>query len=81
LARERKVYIESQSRRVLERRGVDTRDGVEGAVDGRRVGEEEVRGLEGIAGALGMGGGRDRDRDRGGEKEQGEDEPEVMDTS
>ncbi|KAF2010955.1 hypothetical protein BU24DRAFT_377715, partial [Aaosphaeria arxii CBS 175.79] len=31
---ERRVYIESQSKRVLERRGVDTRDGVEGVVGG-----------------------------------------------
>ncbi|KAF2874226.1 Mis12 protein-domain-containing protein [Massariosphaeria phaeospora] len=53
LAKERKVYIESQSKRILERRGVDTRDGVEGEFGGSRVGGDEVRALEGIVGALG----------------------------
>jgi kinetochore protein Mis12/MTW1 len=48
LNRERKVYVESQSKRILERRGVDTRDGVEGVWEGSRVRAEEVRGLEGL---------------------------------
>lgn len=52
-ARERKEYVESQTRRVLERRGVDVRNG--GAVEGRRVGAEEVRALEGLVGVLGKG--------------------------
>ncbi|KAL1598927.1 hypothetical protein SLS60_008072 [Paraconiothyrium brasiliense] len=51
-AKERRLYIESQSRRALERRGVDTRDGVEGNVEGSRVRVEELSALEGIAGAL-----------------------------
>ena len=68
LARERKTYIESQSKRILERRGVDTTDGVEGAVEGSRVRAEEVRGLEGIAEAL----------ERGKEKQE---EVDAMDTS
>lgn len=53
LAKERQVYIESQSKRILERRGVDTMDGVEGAVEGQRVRAEEVRGLEGIVQRMG----------------------------
>lgn len=55
IAKERREYIESQSKRILEQRGVDTRDGVEGAVEGQRVRAEEVRGLEGIAQALSKG--------------------------
>jgi kinetochore protein Mis12/MTW1 len=46
VASERKEYLESQTKRALERRGVDTRDGVEGVVEGRRVGPEDVKGLE-----------------------------------
>ncbi|KAF2194422.1 Mis12-domain-containing protein [Zopfia rhizophila CBS 207.26] len=57
LARERKEYIESQSKRILERRGVDTRDGVEGVVEGSRVRSEEVRGLEGLVQEMGKGDG------------------------
>lgn len=61
-AKERRVYVESQSKRVLERRGVDTRNGVEGVVEGNRVGAEEVRGLEGIVAELGrMDGGEAMD--------------------
>ncbi|EMD58671.1 hypothetical protein COCSADRAFT_103297 [Bipolaris sorokiniana ND90Pr] len=47
---QRRLYVESQAKRVLERRGVDTKDGVEGAweVGGTRVRGEEVRGLEGL---------------------------------
>ncbi|KAF3050065.1 hypothetical protein E8E11_009367 [Didymella keratinophila] len=67
-SRERKLYLESQSKRILEKRGVDTREGVEGTVEGARVRAEEVRGLEGIVEALGRGGAR---RDGG----------EAMDTS
>ena len=52
MSKERKAYVESQSKRILERRGVDTRDGVEGIWDGRRVGAEEVRGLEGLVGGM-----------------------------
>jgi kinetochore protein Mis12/MTW1 len=55
-SRERKLYLESQSKRILEKRGVDTREGVEGAVEGARVRAEEVRGLEGIVEALRRGG-------------------------
>ncbi|KAF1923245.1 uncharacterized protein M421DRAFT_104589 [Didymella exigua CBS 183.55] len=68
--RERKVYLESQSKRILEKRGVDTREGVEGAVEGVRVRAEEVRALEGIVEALGRGRGA---------KTEGESE--AMDTS
>ncbi|USP80306.1 uncharacterized protein yc1106_07580 [Curvularia clavata] len=56
---QRRAYIESQAKRVLERRGVDTVDGVEGVweVGGTRVGGEEVRGLEALVGS-GMNGGK-----------------------
>jgi kinetochore protein Mis12/MTW1 len=53
LNKERKVYIESQSKRILERRGVDTTDGVEGGLEGPRRAPEEVRGLEGLVQGLG----------------------------
>jgi kinetochore protein Mis12/MTW1 len=66
LARERKIYIESQSKRVLERRGINTSEGVDGAVEGQRVRSEEVRGLEGIVKGFGN---------------RKEDEGEAMDTS
>ncbi|KAH7066919.1 Mis12 domain-containing protein [Paraphoma chrysanthemicola] len=83
VARERKVYLESQSKRVLERRGVDTRDGVEGVCEGRRPGGEEVRGLEGLVGGLARGGDEVVGRGNGeGEAEgEGEGEGEEMDTS
>ncbi|KAF2997921.1 hypothetical protein E8E13_005073 [Curvularia kusanoi] len=71
-SRERKLYLESQSKRILERRGVDTTEGVEGKVEGGRVRAEEVRGLEGIVEALGRGRGSD-----GNEAGRGEE----MDTS
>ncbi|KAI4648989.1 uncharacterized protein J4E78_008506 [Alternaria triticimaculans] len=72
LTRERKIYVESQSKRVLERRGVDTRDGVEGVWEGgSRVGSEEVRGLEGLVESMDRGG---RDNRRGQREEQQEEE-------
>ncbi|KAF1914645.1 Mis12 domain-containing protein [Ampelomyces quisqualis] len=84
MTRERKVYLESQSKRILERRGVDTKDGVEGVWDGRRAGAEEVRGLESLVQSLGRGKKQDvRMEDatdagaEGGEGENGEE----MDTS
>ncbi|KAL1800908.1 hypothetical protein ACET3X_001250 [Alternaria dauci] len=72
LSRERKVYVESQSKRILERRGVDTRDGVEGVWEGRsRVGTEEVRGLEGLVEGF----------NRRGKPAENGDDGEAMDTS
>lgn len=69
-SRERRLYLESQSKRILERRGVDTKEGVEGAVEGGRVRAEEVRGLEGIVEALGRGvKARDTNGKDGGEGE------------
>jgi kinetochore protein Mis12/MTW1 len=59
MTKERKVYLESQSKRILERRGVDTKDGVEGVWEGRRVGAEEVRGLEGLVQVLERGKAQD----------------------
>jgi kinetochore protein Mis12/MTW1 len=81
MTKERKVYLESQSKRILERRGVDTKDGVEGVWEGRRVGAEEVRGLEGLVQVLGRGKAKDvsmEDTDAGAVA--GED-GEAMDTS
>lgn len=81
LTRERKVYLESQSKRILERRGVNTKDGVEGVWDTRRVGAEEVRGLEGLVQSMGRGKAQDtkmEDTDAGAA--EGNDE-EAMDTS
>jgi kinetochore protein Mis12/MTW1 len=83
MTRERKVYLESQSKRILERRGVDTKDGVEGVWDGRRVGAEEVRGLEGLVQSLGRGKKQDvkmDDADAGAEGGDGGN-GEEMDTS
>ena len=57
MTRERKIYLESQSKRILEKRGVDTRDMVEGTVEGSRVRADEVRGLEGIVEAFSKGSG------------------------
>lgn len=74
--RERKLYLESQSKRILERRGVDTKEGVEGAVEGGRVRAEEVRGLEGVLEALGRG---VKTRGEGEVNERGEGE--EMDTT
>lgn len=81
MSKERKAYVESQSKRILERRGMDTRDGVEGVWEGRRVGAEEVRGLEGLVG------GMEKGREKKGVKEGdravvgGEGDADAMDTS
>jgi kinetochore protein Mis12/MTW1 len=77
LSRQRKVYIESQSKRILERRGVDTRDGVEGVWEGgSRVGADEVRGLEGLVDAFGRG-----DKAKKANEQENGDDGDVMDTS
>ncbi|KAI4923485.1 hypothetical protein J4E85_008523 [Alternaria conjuncta] len=95
LTRERKIYVESQSKRVLERRGVDTKDGVEGVWEGgSRVGSEEVRGLEGLVEGMDRGGEgqgrRDGKRERREEQEEeeglegiqeGDEDEDAMDTS
>ncbi|KAI4948207.1 hypothetical protein J4E91_006201 [Alternaria rosae] len=95
LTRERKIYVESQSKRVLERRGVDTKDGVEGVWEGgSRVGSEEVRGLEGLVEGMGRTGeSRGGGEGRGGRREEEEEglegiqegdedeEEDAMDTS
>ncbi|KAF1939896.1 hypothetical protein EJ02DRAFT_380768 [Clathrospora elynae] len=87
LSRERKLYVESQSKRILERRGVDTRDGVEGVWEGSRVRAEEVRGLEGLVAGMGRGSGKaegkgDVDMDDTGADAEGEEgDGEAMDTS
>lgn len=60
-AGERKLYLESQSRRILEKRGVDARQGVEGVGERGRVGAEEVRGLEGVVEGLRRGRGEEMD--------------------
>jgi kinetochore protein Mis12/MTW1 len=81
MTKERKVYLESQSKRILERRGVDTKDGVEGVWEGRRVGAEEVRGLEGLVQVLERGKAKDvRMEDTTAGTGEGED-GEAMDTS
>ncbi|OSS48693.1 hypothetical protein B5807_07058 [Epicoccum nigrum] len=81
---ERRLYLESQSKRILERRGVDTKEGVEGAVEGGRVRAEEVRGLEGIVEALERG-AKERGDGNGNVnadgKGEGEEQPEDMDTT
>jgi kinetochore protein Mis12/MTW1 len=76
LSRERKVYVESQSKRILERRGVDTKDGVEGVWEGTRVRGEEVRGLEGLVASMDR--GRSGNATAGPKEEKDED---AMDTS
>jgi kinetochore protein Mis12/MTW1 len=81
-SRERKAYVESQSRRILERRGVDTREGVGG--EGGRIRGEEVKALEGLVSGLGRGkneGDGKENRDINGDEEGEEDEGEAMDTS
>ncbi|KAF2756940.1 hypothetical protein EJ05DRAFT_48360 [Pseudovirgaria hyperparasitica] len=51
-ARERSEYVEAQTRRILERRGVDVQGGVGGGL-GRRVAPDEVRALEQVVDILG----------------------------
>lgn len=77
LARERRLYVESQSKRILEKRGVDTIDGVEGGDTGGRGpgGVDEVGALEGLVGK-GILSGR-----KGGVKKQEEGEEEEMNLS
>ncbi|KAF1980017.1 Mis12 domain-containing protein [Bimuria novae-zelandiae CBS 107.79] len=72
---ERRTYIESQSRRILEKRGVDTKDGVEGNFEGQRARGEEIGALEGIVSAIGRG------RSEAAAGVEGEGEGDVMDTS
>ena len=73
-ANERRAYIESQSRRILEKRGVDTKDGVEGNFEGQRTRVEEIGALEGIVSAIGAG-------ESGESGENGGAEGDTMDTS
>lgn len=55
-AQSRRDYVESQTRRLLESRGVDVRSGEGGAESlGRRIQLEEVRGMEAVAGLVGAG--------------------------
>lgn len=79
LSRERKIYLESQSKRILERRGVDTKDGVEGVWEGSKVGAEEVRGLEALVGSISRGKGQESVAEDTGAGAEGEGE--AMDTS
>lgn len=58
LAKERRMYIENQTKKVLEKRGVGI--GEEAVEVGRRVPPEELAALEGIV--EGMGGNVERDR-------------------
>ncbi|TID17973.1 Mis12-domain-containing protein [Venturia nashicola] len=57
-AKERRIYIENQTRKVLEKRGVEIGD--EAVEMGRRVPPEELAALEGIV--EGMGGSAERDK-------------------
>lgn len=75
-ASERRTYVESQARRILEKRGVDTRDGVEGNFEGQRGRGDEVGALEGIVKAVE---GAKRAEENG--HDDGEGEGEAMDTS
>lgn len=73
------MYVESQSKRILERRGVDTKDGVEGVWEGSRVRADEVRGLEGLVASMSR---AKRDKDVSMEDTAtGADDGEQMDTS
>ncbi|KAF1833111.1 Mis12 domain-containing protein [Decorospora gaudefroyi] len=83
LGRERKLYVESQSKRILERRGIDTKDGVEGVWEGSSVRAEEVRGLEGLVEGLGRRVGK-KDADGEVEEDTGagaKDDGDAMDIS
>jgi len=55
-------YIESQSRRALERVGVDATPAPDTEALGRRMGAEETRALEGIVGAMGAQQKQDEDK-------------------
>lgn len=55
--RERRLYVESQTRKVLERRGISIGEGGGTEQLGRRIGSEELRALEGIVDGLDWGGG------------------------
>ncbi|KAK4973291.1 hypothetical protein LTR66_007400 [Elasticomyces elasticus] len=54
----RKAYIDGQSKRIMERRGIHVDDAISGAEGmpgtfvGRRVGSEELRAIEGIAASM-----------------------------
>jgi kinetochore protein Mis12/MTW1 len=80
LSRERKVYVESQSKRILERRGVDVKDGVEGVWEGSRGRGDEVRGLEGLVERMDRGKTREREDATARAKEEDGD-GDAMDTS
>jgi len=76
--------VESQSKRVLERRGVDTRDGVEGVGEGMRGRGDEVGALEGIVeglGRTGRGAGGDTRAGAGEERREVGGDGDAMDTS
>lgn len=54
VAAKRRQYVESQSRRALERKGVDASgNGDFAAGSGRRIGRDEVEGIEAVVQALG----------------------------
>lgn len=55
LSQARRAYVESQTKKLLERRGVDVKGGEGGAEGlGRRIQPEEVRGMEAVAGLVGV---------------------------
>jgi len=66
---ERRSYIEEQTRKRLERQGVDVENGSGGGsastLDNanEKIGADEVRGVEGVVKALGLTGKEDRDED------------------
>ncbi|OJD34570.1 mis12 domain-containing protein [Diplodia corticola] len=54
LARQRSEYVEKQTKRIMERRGMDVSNGEGGSEGlGRRMLPEEVRGMEAVAGLVG----------------------------
>lgn len=74
MARERSEYVEAQTMRILEHRGVDLSargDADDGVGEGRRVPQEEVEALERIVGAL-SGRRRKEDEDAGDGEEMEE---------
>jgi len=69
-ADERRSYIEEQTRKRLERQGVDVENGSGGIGNGltldganEKIGADEVRGVEGVVKALGLTGKGDGDED------------------